>query len=222
MTPFESARMKALKLLALAMRGEGGEARNAQRALAAHCAKFHIDLASLSADEREIHGLAIVVKAPGWPIKPDLDLSFLAVQCLRYVCGTDKITPSDLQVGPYVEYHPTKRKGKAAPPAIYLMYATVTSAEYEDWRSCFSHYAPLWWAMKKDLLARQKIIRAALKKTVNVFVNEHQLFPPDATSSAATPTPEQMAAYAAAAASVSGDTWQRPAGRLEQPSFFLS
>jgi hypothetical protein len=76
--------------------------------------------------------------------------------------------------------------------------------------------------MQNDLLKKQKIIRAALKRSLNVFVNEHRLLPPDAGTNDRPLTQEEIATYSGAANAVTGDAWQRPAARLEQPSFMLT
>jgi len=205
------------------MRGVGGEAANARKLLDQHCLKHRIDLATLSDNDRQPRLLPIVVKAPGWKPKKDKRLVNLATQCLRYVCGTDAITFSDVYTVRYEAGTKTKTKTKRKRSAavVFEVEARVTLAEWEDWRSCFDHYAPFFWEMQKKLIRQQRQLAAAIKKSVSVFINHHDLFPPDAGESNATPTPEEIATYRAASRAVFGETWQRPAGRLEEPNFML-
>lgn len=213
---YESARMKALKLLALACRGVGGEAENAKRLLEKHCARHGISIDTLTSDDRSMRSLPIAVKHPAWKPKLDIRLAQLAVQCLRYIKATDNL---DFQSLSKCEY-PSARKTKK-PKYVYSIEAELTLAEWEDWRSCFDHYAPLMWKMQLHLEKQRRQIQAAIKRTVGVFINEHHLFPPDAGSNDSQPTPEEIAAYQAAAAAVTGDTWTRPIARLETPNFML-
>lgn len=214
---YESARMKALKLLALACRGVGGEAANAKRLLDEHCSKHGISLDTLTDSDRSMRSLPVAVKHAAWKPKPDIRLAQLAVQCLRYVKGTDNVGFESLSKSE----HPSARKTKR-PKYVYSIEAELTLAEWEDWRSCFDHYAPLMWVMQTRLEKQRRQIQAAIKRTVSVFINEHHLFPPDAGSSDSQATPEEIAAYQAAAAAVTGHTWTRPIARLEKPHFMLN
>lgn len=213
---YESARMKALKLLALACRGVGGEADNARQLLEAHCARHGISIDTLTANDRSTRALNIVVKSPKWKPKRDMQLAQLAVQCLRYIKGTD-----DIQLGGVLNFPwPSTRKRKK-PLVVFCIEAELTLAEWEDWRSCFDHYAPALWEMQTQLQKQRRQIQAAIKRSLSVFINTHHLFPPDAGSKGGQPTEEEIAAYRTAAAAVTGDKWDRPVARLETPNFML-
>jgi hypothetical protein len=216
---FESARMKALKLLALASRGVGGEADNARKMLEAHCTRHGIDGATLADCERSTRQLLIVIKNPAWKPKRDMKLAQLAVQSLRYIRGIANLPIGACRSVQYI--HRASDKARPRKYTVYAVEAEATLAEWEDCRSCFDHYAPDFWKMQMLLEHRKREIAAAIKRSVNVFINEHDLFPPDAGTKGSLPTPEEIAAYRAAAAAVTGDKWIRPAGRLQTANYYL-
>jgi hypothetical protein len=215
---FESARMKALKLLALASRGVGGEAENARKMLEAHCAKHGINIATLADCERSPRKLLVAVNERAWQPKPCMELAQLAVQCLRYILEQDDVKLGSVRRIKYVYRRNLKSKAKVC--EVYEVEADTTLAEWEDWRSCFDYYAPHFWQTKVQLELQKQKIAKALKQSLHVFINYHNLFPPDA-GKAEMPTPEEIAAYQAAAAAVSGDKWERPTARIEQSNFYL-
>lgn len=217
MSEFESTRMKALKLAALAAGGEGGEAENARRMLHALLRRHGLTVDALRPKERATHYLDVIVKKKWWKPCKDKVLAALAVQCLRFVCGTDQM---NVQVRVCsIEVRTRGLKVKTAP--IYELSAEVTDAEFEDWRACFDHYAPSLAETLADLRQAQRRAAKALKMGLPAFLAEHEIFPPDAKKSQRRLSQDEILAAFAAQQSVKGETWRRPAGRLEQADFFL-
>lgn len=198
---FESARMKELKLAALASRGVGGEAEVAQRKLAKHLEAHGLTLEMLSVStrsERMLHCVVDLNKAT-----KDTGLVKLAGQCLGYVLNESAL-------------HYSSRVVKLGKRSCYVVKAELTDLEFEDWTNCFCHYAPLFVASRKNL-------QAALRACFLGFIYKHKVFAqrPDAADDGKPLTPAQMAALIAAMHSAEGDKWERPTGRLEQGGFML-
>lgn len=198
---FESARMKALKLAALASRGVGGEAEVARRKLAKHLEAHGLTLEMLSVttrSERMLHCVVDLNKAT-----KDTGLVKLAGQCLGYV-----LNESALQY--------SSRVVKLGKRSCYVVKAELTDLEFEDWTNCFCHYAPLFVASRKNL-------QAALRACFLGFIHKHKVFAqrPAAADDGKPLTPAQMAALMTAMHSAEGDKWERPAGRIEQGGFML-
>ena len=205
---FESLRMKAQKLAALAARGEGGEREVASAKLSAFLAAHGLTLESLEAGEKRARELVCVID----PKKPraDKDLAKLGWQCLVYVLG----------YSPKADCYKRKdvvknAKGKARFVAFYVHHVDLTEAEFEDWQACFAHYAPAFEATRVRL---RRALRAALKG----FIHAHELFaPPEDVKEAKPLTPAEMQALIDAMRNSQGDKWERPAGRLQQEGFLL-
>jgi len=198
---FESARMKALKLAALATRGVGGEAEVARRKLAEHLERpgLTLDMLSVSArSERMLHCTVDLNKAT-----KDIGLMKLAGQCLGYVLNDSAL-------------HYVSRVVKLGKRSCYVVKAELTDLEFEDWTNCFCHYAPLFVASRKNL-------QAALKACFLGFIHKHKVFAqrPDDADDGKPLTPAQLAALLAAMHSAEGDKWERPSGRLELGGFML-
>lgn len=205
---FESLRMKARKLAALAARGEGGERETAQRKLEAFLRQHGMTLDSLEASERRSRELVCVLD----PKKPraDKDLARLAFQCCVHVLGYCPEAAS------YRRKAVVKSvKGKARPVAFYVHHVDMNDAEFEDWQACFYHYAP---AFEDTRVRLRRALRAALKG----FIRAHNLFPPPDDSKESKPlSPAELQALIDAMSNSQGDKWQRPAGRLQQSDFLL-
>lgn len=205
---FESLRMKARKLAALAARGEGGEREVAAAKLSAFLAAHGLTLESLEAGEKRTRELVCVLD----PKKPraDQDLACLAWQCVVYVLGHSPEATS------YRRKDVVKNaKGKARPVAFFVHHVDLTDAEFEDWQACFAHYAPAFEATRVRL---RRALRAALKG----FIHAHELFsPPDDSKEAKPLSPAEMQALIDAMRNSQGERWERPAGKLQQEGFLL-
>ena len=141
---FETIRMKARKLAALAARGEGGEREAAQAKLEAFLTRWNLTLESLDAGEKRPRGLVCVLD----PKKPsaDKELACLAWQCLVYVLG---YTP---EATSYLHKDVVKNaKGKARLVAFYVHEVELSDADFDDWQACFKHYGPAFEATRVRL-----------------------------------------------------------------------
>lgn len=205
---FESLRMKAQKLAALAARGEGGEREVAAAKLAAFLAAHGLTLESLDASERHTRELVCVLD----PKKPraDEDLARLAFQCCVYVLG---YCP---EVASYRRKEVVKNaKGKARPVAFYVHRVDLTDQEFEDWQACFGHYA-------QDFEATRVRLRRALRAALKGFIHAHELFsPPDDSKESKPLTSAEMQALIDAMRQAQGDKWEHPKGKLQQEGFLL-
>lgn len=202
---FESVRMKALKLAALASRGVGGEAETAQRKLTEHLSKHGLTLEMLSESARKERMLHCVVN-PAQPVK-DSALLNLGGQCLAYVLNEHKFKYRSRVL-------PIHGFGKKK--SCYVIVADLTDLEFEDWVAFFQHYAPLFVSSRKDM-------RDALRMAFKGFIHKHHIFadPGDDIEEGKPLTLAQMQALIAAMQMAQGDKWERPAGRLEQGGFML-
>jgi len=205
---FESLRMKARKLAALAARGEGGEREVAAAKLSAFLASHGLTLESLEAGEKRTREL-ICVLDPKKP-KADQDLARLAFQCIVIVLG---YIPEGAS---YKRRDVVKNaKGKARPVTFFVQHVDLTDAEFEDWQACFGHYAPAFEATRVRL---RRALRAALKG----FIHAHELFsPPDDSKEAKPLSPAEIQALIDAMRNSQGEKWERPAGKLQQVDFLL-
>jgi hypothetical protein len=205
---FESLRMKARKLAALAARGVGGERNVAAAKLTAFLALHGMTLDSLEASERRTRELVCVLD----PKKPraDEDLARLAFQCCVYVLG---YCPEGAS---YRRKEVMKNaKGKARTVAFYVHHVDMTEPEFEDWQACFGHYAQAFEATRVRL---RRMLKAALKG----FIQAHELFsPPDDSQESKPLTAAELQAVLDAMRNSQGDKWERPAGRLQQEGFLL-
>lgn len=205
---FESARMKARKLAALAAAGVDGECENAIRLLEAHLAKHGLTMAALSDETRTDRHLNCIVD-PKKLIK-DTQLRGLAVQTLCYVLAK---RPKEIKYGVF-EVVTQGAKGKRC--KLFRVQAELTELEHEDWVACYLHYAPAFVSTRTKL-------RKALKMALNGFVQQHGIFPPSDEEKESKPlTRAQIEALIAAMKQADGDKWERPAGRLEQGGFMLA
>lgn len=201
---FESARMKAMKLAALASAGVGGERENALRMLEAHLKRHGLTMAALGDDGRCERMLHCVVDMRH-PTK-DTGLLELAGQCLAYVLNKQKLRYRSRTL-------PIHVLGKKK--SCFVVIADLTAAEHEDWVACFTHYAP-------DFVKTRKQLRDALRMAFKGFIHKHGIFPESDGEGDSKPlTIEQMIAMMAAMNMSTGEKWDRPAGRLEQGGFML-
>lgn len=212
MSAFESIRMKALKLAALAARGVGGEAAAAQAKLEALLARPGMTLLDLvSEDSRQTRELDIIAD----PLRPKLDkeLRGLAGNCLAYVLQR---SVSTVQCGSVIRRRSImSRRGNIRWVRYYVMQAELTAGELEDWEACFAHYKP-------SFLSTRKKLQAALKAVLTGFLHQHDLFAPSAGDGPAAPlSPQERAALLAAMRAAEGDRWTR-GEKLEQPHFMLA
>lgn len=206
---FESVRMKALKLAALAAAGVDGERENAVRMLEAHLARHGLTMAALSDESRKMRSLACVLDAKK-PTK-DSDLRDLGAQTLSYVLGR---RVKHIKHAVYVVNTTLLKPGKRT--RFFLIEAELTELEHEDWRACYMHYAPSFVA------TRQKL-RRAVKMALSGFTHQHDIFPPnDEEEEGKSLSRAEIEALIAAMKQSTGDKWDRPAGRLEQGGFMLT
>lgn len=170
---FESLRMKARKLAALAARGVDGEREAAQAKLQAFLTRWNITLESLDAGERKTRELVCVLD-PKRP-KKDADLARLAWQCVKYIMG---FAP---EAASFLRTQQIKRpKGKAQQVRFYVHHVDMSKAEFEDWEACFQHYGPAFEATRARL---RRALRAALKG----FIHAQDIFPPPEDSKVSKP-----------------------------------
>lgn len=205
---FESLRMKARKLAALAARGVGGEREAAEHKLQAFLARHGMTLESLEAGERRWCELECVHD----PVKPtkDRDLVRLAAQCLVYVMGRGVYKESEIRVRSVMSL-----KGRVRNLKFWVLRAELTEAEFEDWSECFAWYVPAF------VKSRQRL-RRALKQAFVGFIHAHDIFPPPEDDSQAKPlTAHERQALRDAMRYAEGEAWQRPAGKLQQGGFLL-
>jgi len=206
---FESLRMKARKLAALAARGVGGEKQTAQAKLEAFLTRWNMTLESLDAGERRERELACVLD-PAKPCK-DLQLARLAGQCLAYVLGQKSQHRTFI-----CQRGKTNAKGRVVKVSFYVLRAELTDAEFEDWEACFQCYAPSFESTRVRL-------RRALKQALHGFVHAHDIFPPQDSDGKAKPlSPAELQALIDAMRQAQGDKWKRPAGRIQQTNFLLT
>lgn len=205
---FESLRMKARKLAALAARGVGGEREAAAQKLQALLARHGLTLESLEAGERRWCELECVHD----PVKPtkDRDLLRLAAQCLVYVMGRSVHKEGEGRVRSVMS-----AKGRVRRHSFWVLKAELTDAEFEDWSECFAWYAPAF------VKSRQRL-RRALKQAFVGFIHAHDIFPPPEDDNQAKPlTADERQALRDAMRHAEGEAWQRPAGKLQQGGFLL-
>lgn len=206
---FESARMKARKLAALATAGVDGERENAIRLLEAHLKKHGLTMAALSDEVRIKRSLACVID-PKKPTK-DKELRDLGAQTLAYVLAKRlKHIKHAVFVIDTTKLFPGKRT------RFFMIEAELTELEFEDWVACFRHFAPSFVATRIKL-------RRAVKMALSGFIHQHEIFPPDDEDVESKPlTRAEIEALIAAMKQSSGDKWERPAGRLEKGGFMLT
>lgn len=217
---YESARMKALKLAALAAQGVDGERENAQRMLDAHLKKHGLTLQGLIGGERRERGFDAIVRGyQCYPPKLDRSLAKLAGQCLRFVCDSDDVNvflrKDEIEV-------PAKRGLGWKMVKVWHVFANVTDDEFDDWRECFDHYARHLMDTMDELREAESAARRAAKMGFSMFIHEHELFPSDAVKSEAKMSLKDRIAAILAMQNVKGERWQRPAGKLQQTGFLLS
>ncbi len=229
MKDFESILAKARKLAAMVDAASGasdGERANAERMLREHCERYDIKPESLSQSARQERTL-LLVPDPRYreigpdDLKPSLDrgLVGLAVHTWMYVTG------EQLQQRPIftrrTDFWTPRRKKDDKCWTVSEAVVEATPMEFDDWRDCFYHYAPDFVQGQARLKANLKAIQKAVANYRSAFVNAHDLFAPDEPISTHKPSLAEQIAQRVAASFVSGDTWERKAGKLEQGGFLL-
>lgn len=229
MNDFESHLAKARKLMAMADAASGaseGERLNAERMLREHCARYGIKPESLSLSERKEYSL-LLVPDPRYreigpdDLKPSRDkgLITLAVHTWMYVTG-ERLDTRPMMIDK-TEWWTPRRKKDDKSWLVNEAIVEATPLEFDDWSDCFYHYAPDFVEGQTRLKQNLAAVRRAASNYSGAFVNEHGLFPPNPKVSGKKPTLAERLAQRVAASFVSGDSWERKAGKLQQGGFFL-
>lgn len=189
---YESARMKARKLAALALRGVGGEAEAAAEALRRHLQRWNLKLEDLQEQHEERWVDLGPCKASEFK-----DLRALALNCLAWLLHQPVRAVTRLEKA-------GKKGGRLK------VSATVSLADEKEWKDCFAHYAPEY------LKTRQKLRRMA-RLALDGFLAQHDLFPPTSDDELPEMSQERREALIAAMVASSGATWQRGPKLTDRP-----
>jgi hypothetical protein len=192
---FETARMKARKLAALAARGVGGERETAQHMLARHLKVHGLSLRDLADEEQR---QARDLDAGPCPAALKNDMTGLLANCLAFVLQHRVLIVTGL-----ARVDKAKGRKRAGKVRHLIACAELTQAELEDWKECFEHYRPAF-------LETRKRLHLAARKALDGFLSQHNIFAPS-DGGGADLSPEELEALIAAMRASSGETWQRTA-----------
>ena len=103
---------------------------------------------------------------------------------------------------------------------IYLH--DITIVEHEDIAACFDHYRRLLEALKQSLKADAARIKKQQKLALSATCHRYNIFPPSNGESKKQLSPEEIRAIRAAMSGLSGDAWQRPAGRIDANQLLIA
>lgn len=211
---FESLRMRAIKLAAMAARGEGNEAEIAKQRLKELMERYGLTEALLTDEVRTEIRIDAVVNDDRPCV--DKDLTQLAVNCLAFVLQRADLNadPVRCQVCVWTRTGCNKPTDKVRTRRYQAVHARLTAAEAEDWKACYEFYKPAFLALRKHL-------RLQLKKGMVAFLNKHGLAPKGSGGPSSALAPAELSAIMSAMSSVSGDSWQQGA-RLMAPDLHLT
>ena len=224
MKDFESIIAKCRKLAALADPNNGGapgEIAAAQEKLRALMLAHNLTPADFDPAHRESFSLLCVSRTPGAKPVKERKLVNLAIHCLAMVLDSWSVSLPFRLVDYYEE-----QKGNKPPKLrrVYSVQATLTEAEFLEWRECFEHYVDAFLSTMAALRKQARAAAAAVKKGHAGFIIKHSIFPssPRPGDDVTKPLSEDEAAsiYAAMEAA-HGTTWERKAAYLA-PSHLLA
>jgi hypothetical protein len=226
---FESLLEKSRKLQALIADGSGATEGERQAALAALdrlLARYRLSpdaLAVLLSARRAMHWLllaphpsATVWPEMRWKARHEEALLSLAAHCFWFVAGTQLHERNpDFE---WKVFNTTKRsaRSKVGPKTVQLrnLGAMMTDIEFEEWRSCFYHYAPDFIRGLETVRKAARVAARAVKVFPGSFVNVHELFGPDSVPSTKPLTTDQVNAMRSAARHVTGEGWNKSTAAL--------
>jgi hypothetical protein len=225
MNNYESILSKARKLAAIIAPDSGatdGERANAQRMLTEHCQRHGITMEALQESARQPRDL--VLRGNGCTVGMHKDAFSIAVACLFFVTD-DNERHFDIYTNmPAIGYTKLKGARKAMYPegTHYVVRASVTPLEYEDWKACWLYYIPHFLETEAALKKEAKLAAKRAKLAMKAFLNQHDIF----SSAAKAKGPrkksklEDLILLSQAMNHVQGDTWTKPTAAIES-GFFL-